>query len=203
MIPGLGYGRCPGGGNGNPLQCFCNWTGILSSSALLTFLLSLSPSLPLYSFFPLPFFSSPFLFSFFFHLSSVLDFNGVHRVKTKIVLNIFRYSDTQKLNSADVFGCTVSLIFPFRFYLHLSYVCFYVYVWRKHLKCYMLDFVLNLCKFICLDSQIISVETVFDGPKMVPRVYIFKIEQTKILSNLRKMGIIKNFLKRKKWIYLH
>ena len=67
----------------------------------------------------------------------------------------------------------------------------------------MLDFVLNLCKFICLDSQIISVETVFDGPKMVLRVYIFKIEQTKILSNLRKMGIIKNFLKRKKWIYLH
>ena len=56
--------------------------------------LSLSLSLPLYSFFPLPFFFSPFLSSFFFHLSSVLDFNGVHRVKTKIVLNIFRYSGT-------------------------------------------------------------------------------------------------------------
>lgn len=82
------------------------------------------------------------------------------------------------------------------------FLCEYVYVERKHLKFYKLDFVLNLPYVsLYLDSQIISVESVFDRPKMVPRVYIFKIEQTKILSNLRKMGIEKKFLKRKKWTY--
>ena len=69
-IPGLGFGRCPRGGNGNPLQCFCNWIDTLSSSALFTFLLSLSPSLSL----PLSvLLSSPFLFlslPFFLFLSS-------------------------------------------------------------------------------------------------------------------------------------
>lgn len=74
------------------------------------------------------------------------------------------------------------------------FLCECVYVGGKHLKCYKLDSIkFALCKCIYLASQIISVEIVFDRPKMVPRVYIFKIEKTKILSNLRKTGIENNF----------
>ena len=83
--------------------------------------------------------------------------------------------------------------------LDFIYIC-HMYVsmwvcWEEAIKILQVRLCIKfaLCKFIYLDSQIISVESVFDRPKMVPRDYIFKIQQTKILSNLWKMGIEKNF----------
>ena len=72
------------------------------------------------------------------------------------------------------------------------YVSIWVCVcWGEALKMLQVRLCIKFALYKCiyLASQIISVEIVFDRPKMVPRVYIFKIEQTKILSNLRKMGI--------------